>query len=58
MAVIGCLLLIVLPLIGVVIGGLLDATQGAKWGAGAGFLLALLISGGGSYAFMKALRRD
>lgn len=58
MAVIGCLLLIVLPLLGVVAGGLLGGTVGAKWGAGAGLALALLISGGGSYAFLKAMRRD
>lgn len=36
MPVIGCLLLIVLPLLGLAAGGFLWGAQGAEWGAGIG----------------------
>ncbi|WP_205316026.1 hypothetical protein [Novosphingobium sp. P6W] len=56
MPVIGCLLLIVLPLLGLAGGGFLWGAQGAKWGAGAGFAAALVVFGAGSYAFIKGIR--
>lgn len=58
MPVIGCLLLIVLPLLGLVIGGLIGGAEGAKWGAGGAFVIALALFGGGTYAFIKGTRRD
>lgn len=56
MPVIGCLLLIVLPLLGLAAGGFLWGPQGAKWGAGIGFAVALAVFAGGSYAFIKGIR--
>ncbi|GLK42499.1 MULTISPECIES: hypothetical protein [Novosphingobium] len=56
MPVIGCLLLIVLPLLGLAAGGFLWGAEGAKWGAGIGFTLALVVFSGGSYAFIKGMR--
>ncbi|MEE4450105.1 hypothetical protein [Novosphingobium resinovorum] len=56
MPVIGCLLLIVLPLLGLTTGGFLWGAEGAKWGAGIGFILALAVFVGGSYAFIKGMR--
>jgi len=58
MAVIGCLLLIILPLLGLIIGGLLAGAEGVKWGAAAGFALALVFCGAGTYALFKATRRS
>ncbi|MFC3214802.1 hypothetical protein [Novosphingobium panipatense] len=57
MAVIGCLLLIVLPLLGLILGGLLWGTEGMRWGAGIGFVLALAVLGGSTYALVRATRR-
>lgn len=54
---IGCLALVVLPLIGLALGGFLLGPVGAKWGAIAGFVLALAISGVTSYALVAAARR-
>ncbi|WP_170065881.1 hypothetical protein [Novosphingobium guangzhouense] len=56
MPVVGCLLLIVLPLLGLAAGGFLDGAEGAKWGAGVGLALALTLFGIGSYAFVKGIR--
>ncbi|KMS59715.1 hypothetical protein V474_10990 [Novosphingobium barchaimii LL02] len=56
MPVIGCLLLIVLPLLGLAGGGFVGGAEGAKWGAGAGFAAAMVVLGAGSYAFIKGIR--
>jgi hypothetical protein len=56
MPVIGCLMLIVLPLLGLAIGGVLAGPQGARWGAVAGFALALIVFVGGTWAFVKGTR--
>jgi hypothetical protein len=56
MPVIGCLLLIVLPLLGLAGGGFVGGPEGAKWGAGIGFGLALLVFAGSSYALFKGIR--
>jgi hypothetical protein len=58
MPVIGCLLLIVLPLLGLAAGGFLWGAQGAEWGAGIGFAIAFMVFMGGAYALFKATRRD
>lgn len=54
---IGCFALIVLPLIGLALGGFLLGPVGAKWGAITGFALALAISGVTTYALIAAARR-
>lgn len=57
MVAIGCLALVVLPLMGLALGGFLGGPTGAKWGAATGFLLALGLCGISSYALLKAARR-
>lgn len=57
MAALGCFLLLVLPLAGLVIGGWLGGPPGMAWGAGIGFALALAISGVAGGALVKAGRR-
>ncbi|TCM20802.1 hypothetical protein EDF56_102465 [Novosphingobium sp. PhB165] len=56
MIAIGCLALIVLPLLGLALGGFLAGATGAKIGAAAGFVLALGLCGVSSYALVKAAR--
>ncbi|WP_068091088.1 hypothetical protein [Novosphingobium rosa] len=53
---IGCLFFIVLPLIGMFIGGVLHGLAGAVWGAAIGFALACVLGGGSVYALVKASR--
>ncbi|WP_206243380.1 hypothetical protein [Novosphingobium terrae] len=53
---IGCLFFIVLPLIGMFIGGVLHGLVWAIWGAVIGFALASVIGGGSVYALVKASR--
>ncbi|WP_185928841.1 MULTISPECIES: hypothetical protein [Sphingomonadaceae] len=57
MVAIGCLALVVLPLIGLALGGFLGGPTGARWGAGSGFVLALGLCAISSYALLKAARR-
>ncbi|WP_202386983.1 hypothetical protein [Qipengyuania algicida] len=56
MAVIGCLLLVILPIVGGLIGGWLGGSSSAIWGAGIGFVIALAISGFAGFALVKAGR--
>lgn len=57
MIAIGCLALIVLPLLGLALGGFLGGPTGAKWGACIGLVLALALCGVTSYALVAAARR-
>lgn len=56
MAAIGCLLLIILPLVGLTGGGWLAGPDGAKWGAAAGFVIAAALCGVAGYVLAKASR--
>ncbi|MGB3797156.1 MAG: hypothetical protein WA957_12720 [Alteraurantiacibacter sp.] len=56
MAALGCFLLLILPLAGLLLGGWLAGTDGMIWGAGAGFAVALAITGMMTYALVKARR--
>ncbi len=53
---IGCLLFIILPLIGMFIGGVLHGLVWALWGAAIGFALACVLGGDSVYALVKASR--
>lgn len=57
MVMIGCLALVIFPILGLAAGGLLDGPGGARLGAGIGFLLALALAGVGSLALWKARSR-
>ena len=57
MIAIGCLLLVVLPLLGVALGGYLAGPVGARWGGLAGLGIALLLSGLSGFALYKGTRR-
>lgn len=57
MAALGCFLLLILPLLGLVVGGWLAGREGMIWGAGIGFGVALAISGVSGHALVKARRR-
>ena len=57
MAALGCLLFLILPILGLVLGGWLAGPDGMIWGAGAGFALALSITGMMGYGLVKARRR-
>lgn len=57
MPAIGCFLLILLPLLGLFIGGAIDGKVGCAWGAAIGFGLALIACVGGVRAFVAAARR-
>lgn len=54
---IGCLSLVVLPLLGLALGGFLGGPTGARWGAGTGFVLAVALCAVSGYALVKAARR-
>ena len=54
---IGCLFFIVLPLIGMFVGGSISGLTGAAWGAVIGFGLASVLGGGSVYALVKAARQ-
>lgn len=56
MVALGCLSLVIFPLIGVVLGGLLDQAHGAMIGAGIGLALAIGVCGTGVLALSKARR--
>lgn len=57
MAAIGCLLLIILPIVGLTLGGLLAGTAGLRWGAVLGFSVAVLVCGVTAYGFAQMRRR-
>ena len=57
MAAFGCLLLLVLPLLGAVAGGWIGGAQGSGWGAGIGFIVAVAICGAGGLALVQAGKR-
>jgi hypothetical protein len=56
MIAVGCLLIVILPLLGLAIGGVLAGPEGARWGAVVGFGLALAGCGTSAYALMKVGR--
>lgn len=58
MAIAGCFLLLVLPILGLLIGIVTAGAQGAIWGAVTGLVIALAASGVMAYALVKASRRD
>jgi hypothetical protein len=51
---IGCLLLVVLPLLGVFLGGFLGGLHGAELGAAIGFVIAAVLCGISVLALVKA----
>ncbi|MFZ3482933.1 hypothetical protein [Sphingomonas sp. 3-13AW] len=57
MIAVGCLALVVLPLIGLVLGALLAGPDGAIWGALTGLAIAVGISGIMGYALLQIGRR-
>jgi hypothetical protein len=57
MVVIGCLFLVILPLLGLVLGGLVAGPAGAKWAALAGFAVAVVLCGISTVALVQASRR-
>ena len=58
MIAIGCLSLVILPIIGLVLGGLIAGPAAARWGAAIGFGIALAICGVTGYAFARMRRRS
>jgi len=50
----GCLLLIVLPLIGLAVGGYVAGGEGAAWTAVAGLAIAIAVCGMSAAALIKA----
>ena len=57
MVAVGCLLLVILPLLGLAVGGILAGPQGARWGAFTGLGLALAVCGMSAYALVRMGRR-
>lgn len=57
MIVIGCLFLVILPILGLAVGGALAGPSGARWGAGIGLAAALIVCGLSGYALAKIARR-
>lgn len=57
MIAIGCLLLIILPIAGLVVGGLIAGPVGARWGAGIGFAIAAVVSGVSGLALFRVRKR-
>lgn len=58
MIAIGCLSLVILPIIGLVLGGLIAGPVAARWGAAIGFGGALIICAFTGYAFALMRRRS
>ena len=58
MVAIGCLALLIFPILGLIAGGLYAGRSGAEWGAAIGLALAQAISGPMSWALVKAARRQ
>jgi hypothetical protein len=57
MIAIGCLSLIILPLIGLAVGGYVGGLDAAIWSAFGGLMVAALVGGVGAMALLKARRR-
>jgi hypothetical protein len=57
MIAIGCLSLIILPLIGLAVGGYVGGLDAAIWSAVAGLVAAALVCGVAAMALLKAWRR-
>jgi hypothetical protein len=57
MIAVGCLALVVLPLLGLVLGALIAGPDGAMWGAIAGLCIALVVSGVMGWALIQVGRR-
>jgi hypothetical protein len=57
MIAVGCLALVVLPLLGLVLGALIAGPDGATWGAIAGLCIALVVSGVMGWALVQVGRR-
>jgi hypothetical protein len=57
MIAIGCLSLVILPLIGLAVGGYIGGLDAAIWSAAGGLVIAALICGVGAMALIKARRR-
>ncbi|WP_181814737.1 hypothetical protein [Sphingomonas aracearum] len=57
MVVIGCLFLVILPIVGLALGGWLGGPSGARWGAGIGLGAALIVCGLSGYALARVARR-
>jgi hypothetical protein len=57
MIAIGCLSLIILPLIGLAVGGYIGGIDAAIWSALGGLMVAALLCGVTAMALMKASRR-
>lgn len=57
MAALGCILLLVLPLLGLVIGGWFAGPPGMAWGSGIGLAIAIGICAIAGGALVKAGRR-
>lgn len=57
MAALGCFLLLILPLAGLMLGGWLAGPEGMIWGAAIGFAVALIVTGIMGYALVRARRR-
>jgi hypothetical protein len=57
MIAIGCLLLLVLPLVGLVAGAIVAGPPGARWGAALGLTIAAVATGFSAYAMARIARR-
>lgn len=57
MVAVGCLSLIVLPVIGLALGGYFAGAPGARWGAAVGLAIAVALCGASAYALIKVARR-
>jgi hypothetical protein len=57
MAALGCLLLMVLPMLGLIAGGMIGGRDAAIWSAVTGLVVALAICGTAAYALVQAGRR-
>lgn len=57
MVAIGCLALLIFPILGLIAGGFYAGRSGAEWGAAAGLALALALSGAMGWALVKAARQ-
>lgn len=57
MVVVGCLALLIFPILGLIAGGLIAGRTGAEWGAGVGLILALALCGTTGSMLIKAARK-
>lgn len=57
MLAVGCFLLIILPIIGLALGGVIAGPVGARWGAGIGLVTAIGVASISVVALAKLKRR-